>query len=108
MAPTDERSPDATPSERGARDVEVPIRLYKTITVFSTLFAVVAVVGGFLVIDAATQQSSLAADEVNLPIALVGIGLIALGAIVYAFSTRFRAQGMGKSKDDADEPQDNG
>ncbi|MFC6732221.1 MULTISPECIES: hypothetical protein [unclassified Haladaptatus] len=108
MPPTDEPSPESASEERRARDIEVPIRLYKTVTVFSTLFAVLAVVGGFLVLDVATQQSSLSAEEVNVPIALAGIGLIALGAVVYAFSTRFRAQGMGKSKDDADEPADNG
>ncbi|WP_276247932.1 hypothetical protein [Haladaptatus sp. YSMS36] len=108
MPPTDEPSPELASEERRARDIEVPIRLYKTVTVFSTLFAVLAVVGGFLVLDVATQQSSLSAEEVNVPIALAGIGLIALGAVVYAFSTRFRAQGMGKSKDDADEPADNG
>jgi len=39
---------------------------------------------------------------------LTGIGLILTGTVVYAFSTRFRTEEMGKSKDDADEPSDNG
>ena len=37
-----------TESESGRRDIVVPMRVYKTVTVFSTLLAVVSVVIGFL------------------------------------------------------------
>ena len=91
-----------------SRDVVVPTRVYKTVTVFSTLFAVVAVVGGFLLIDHATQRATLPTSEIDPVVAIAGIGLIVVGAATYAFSTRFRTEGMGKSKDDADELSDNG
>lgn len=85
----------------GGRDVEVPMDVYKAVTVFSTLLAVLLVVIGFVVLDAATQRATAAPDDVNVVLAVLGLGTIALGAGVYAFSTRFRAQGMGNSKDDA-------
>ncbi|MFB6307932.1 MAG: hypothetical protein ABEH35_01255 [Haloarculaceae archaeon] len=91
-----------------ARDVVVPIRVYKTVTVFSTLIAVVSVLGGFVIIDAATNRGRLPASEIDVPLALLGVGLILFGSVVYAFSTRFRTEGMGNAKDDADEASDNG
>jgi hypothetical protein len=108
-ASTGDTATDSTADEgpRG-RDVEVPLEVYKAVTVFSTLFAVVLVVGGFVLLDEATQRATAAPDEVNVLLAVLGLGAIALGAGTYAFSTRFRAQGMGKSKDEADQPHDNG
>jgi hypothetical protein len=109
---------------RGRRDVEVPMRLYKTVTVFSTLIAVVTVVAGFFLLDAATLQVSflraiiagaLRAVGLAVPtgvlstvLAVLGLLVIAFGAGVYTVSTRFRAEGMGKSQEDADEESDNG
>lgn len=93
--------------ERG-REVVVPDRLYKSVTVFSTLFAIVAVVLGFVSLDSATEAGRAAPSEVNVALAVVGVGLIAAGGIVYAFSSRFRASGMTKDKDSGDEPSDNG
>lgn len=90
------------------RDVVVPLRVYKTVTVFSTLFAVLSVVGGFILVDTATQRASVPASEIDVPIAILGLGLIIAGAVVYAFSTRFRTEEMGKSKDDAGEESGNG
>jgi hypothetical protein len=90
------------------RSVVVPNRVYKAVTVFSTLFAVVAVVGGFIVLDAATKRASVALSEADPILALAGIGLIVAGAATYAFSTRFRAAGMGNAKDDTDVSSDNG
>jgi len=90
------------------RDVVVPLRVYKTVTVFSTLFAVCSVVAGFILVDVATQRASAPASEIDVPIAIAGIGAILAGTVVYAFSTRFRTEEMGKSKDDADKPSDNG
>ncbi|MFB6178208.1 MAG: hypothetical protein ABEI77_00610 [Halorientalis sp.] len=90
------------------RDIEVPLRVYKAITVFTTLFAVATVVGGFILLDQATNRARAAVSEINPLIALLGIALILGGAATYAFSTRFRAEGMGKPKDDTDEDADNG
>lgn len=108
----------------GRREVEVPLALYKRVTVFGTLIAVVSVLLGFVLLDAATlRQSSLRSLVVAAlealgatppdPIlsgafALAGLGAIALGAGVYVLSTRFRTEGMGKSKDDADEDSSDG
>ncbi|WP_135851495.1 DUF7315 family membrane protein [Halorussus salinus] len=94
--------------ETGAREVEVPLRLYKVVTVFSTLFAVAFVVGGFVVLDTATQRARLSLAEMNIALALLGVVMIAAGALVYAFATRFRAEGMGKPKEQSDEPSNNG
>ena len=104
---------------RGSRDVVVPLRLYKTVTVFSTLIAVCCVVVGFALLDAATLQVSLVrtllvdvvglvglspADEVLTGVfAVLGLAIIAFGAGVYVVGTRFRAEGMGNAQDDDDE-----
>ena len=96
---------------RGSREVVVPMRLYKTVTVFSTLIAVVGVVGGFVMLDAATLQvSTLRGIVVSLfaavgvsvadglltgAFAILGLATIAAGAGVYVLGTRFRAEGMG-------------
>ncbi|WP_137283220.1 DUF7315 family membrane protein [Halorussus salinisoli] len=101
-------SSDDTEGESRAREVEVPLRLYKVVTVFSTMFAVTFVVGGFIALDAATQRAQLSLAEMDLPVAILGVAMIAAGALVYAFSTRFRAEGMGKPKDGSDEPSNNG
>lgn len=93
--------------QRG-RDVVVPDRLYKSVTVFSTLFAVIAVVGGFIALDVATNASRAAASEVNVVMAAFGVLLIATGGLVYAFASRFRASGMAKDKDSGDETSGNG
>jgi len=102
--------PDAAAEDGGGtqREVVVPLRVYKTVTVFSTLFAVFSVVVGFILVDVATNRASAPASEIHVPVAIGGIGLILAGTVVYAFSTRFRTEEMGKSKDDADEPSDNG
>ena len=108
----------------GAREVEVPMELFKTVTVFATLIAMVLVLFGFMFLDAATVQTgpllwlldavtgwigvSYDADALRVPFGLVGLASICVGAFVYAFSTRFRARGMGKSKDGSDEDSGNG
>ena len=86
----------------------VPLRLYKVVTVFSTMFAVGFVVGGFVVLDTATRRAQLSIEEVDVPLAILGVAMITAGAVVYAFSTRFRAEGMGKPKDRPDEQSNNG
>lgn len=92
------------------REVVVPMRVYKAVTVFATLFAVVAVVGGFFLLDVATNQAQAPLSEIDPLVAVAGLGSIAAGGVVYAFASRFRARGMGKGKDKAraDERSDNG
>jgi len=94
--------------DEGGRDVVVPLSIYKRVVVFSTLIAGASVVAGFLVLDAATQRARLPIGEVDPVLALLGLGLIAAGGVVYAFASRFRAPGMGTDKDGEDEPSDDG
>lgn len=88
----------------GDSDVIVPIPVYKIVTVFSTLIAGAAVVAGFALLDTATQQAQAPVEEINVPLALLGITAIVAGSAVYVFSTRFRTagMGMGNAKDDGD------
>lgn len=101
------------------REIVVPFRLYKAVTVFSTLAAVVAYLIGFTLVDAATLQISFVwtvivyllnsaglypSDDVLVAtLAITGIAFIVGGTAVYVLGTRFRGQGMGKSQDDSGE-----
>ena len=82
--------------------------VYKVVMVFSMLIAIVLVVGGFSLVDSATDRGTAEPDEINPALALAGVGLVASGAVVYVFSTRFRAEEMENAKDADDEPSDNG
>jgi hypothetical protein len=106
MADTPEE--DSTARAEGARDVVVPLRVYKAITVFSTLFAVVFVLLGFVLLDSATNRATAEVSEIDPLLAIIGIACLVGGAAVYAFSTRFRTEGMGKSKDESDKESNNG
>jgi hypothetical protein len=99
---------EAEARAEGARDVVVPLRVYKAVTVFSTLFAVVFVLAGFVLLDSATNRATADISEIDPIVAIIGIACLVGGAAVYAFSTRFRTEGMGKSKDESDESTDNG
>ncbi len=90
------------------KDVIVPLRLYKTVTVFSTLFAVVFVLAGFVMLDSATNRATAELSEVDPVLGILGLSSLVFGAVIYAFSTRFRTAEMGKAKDDSDEDPDNG
>jgi len=108
----------------GRRDVVVPMRLYKTVTVFSTLIAILGVVFGFVLLDAATIRLSLLRRAVlgllravgvvppetvlSAVLAVLGLATIGFGAGVYVLGTRFRAHGMGNPQEDADESSGNG
>ena len=95
-------------SERGRREVVVPERLYRTVTVFSTLIAIVGVVAGFVLLDMATKQATASFEEVNVWLASLGILAILGGGATYAYAARFQAEGMRKDKDATDEPSNNG
>ena len=108
----------------GRRDVVVPLRLYKTITVFSTLIAAMSILAGFILLDAATLQVSVLRslivsgigaigvtpnqDLLGGLLAVTGLGLMAFGSGVFILSSRFRAAGMGNAQEDADEKSNNG
>lgn len=98
----------ARTDDPGDREVVVPMRLYKTVTVFSTLLAVAAILVGFVLLDRGTRRATAGPEEVSLPVVAIGLAFIVGGSAVYAFSTRFRAEGMGKSKDDTGEQSNNG
>lgn len=83
-------------------DVIVPMSIFKVVTVFSTLIAAAAVVGGFVIIDMATRGGLAPRDEIDVVFALIGVGVIVLGSGIYVFSTRFRTEGMRSPKDGAD------
>jgi hypothetical protein len=91
-----------------SREVIVPLRLYKTVTVFSTLFAVVFVLAGFVLLDSATNRATAEFAEIDPVLGILGLGSLVFGAAIYAFSTRFRTEQMGKAKDDSAEESDNG
>jgi len=102
-------------SETGAlagirgKEVVVPMRIYKTVTVFSTLFAIAGVVVGFVLLDVGTQRASVGSlSEANLGIVVLGLAAILFSAAVYAYSTRFQPEGMGKAKTDTDQGTDDG
>ncbi|WP_277553553.1 DUF7315 family membrane protein [Halobaculum limi] len=132
-AATDTEADDPTPTdgptapdgpvasgEGRARDVVVPMALYKRVTAYATLTAVVTVVFGFILLDAATLNVSLTRRFVVGVLATVGVappetfltalfsvlglGSIAFGAGVYVLGSRFRAAGMsaenGNPQDD--------
>jgi len=104
-APGPDTSEDAEVSDR---DVVVPLELYKVVTVFSTLIAGASVVFGFVVLDTATQRASAPPEEIDPVLALLGLFLIAGGGAIYAFSGRFRAPGMGTTKNGDDQDPGNG
>jgi len=114
-----EATPTGSSESTGRRDIVVPIRLYKTITVFSTLIATGCILGGFILIDAATLQVSvlrrlllgglsavgLSVDQelFSAILAIGGLSLMAAGTGVFVLSSRFRAPGMGNAQEDSDE-----
>lgn len=95
-------------SSGGRRQVPVPIELYKVVTVLSTGGAVLFVVLGLYFVDRGTDRARAAPEEVDPIVTLLGVGLIAFAAVVYAFSSRFVPGERGNDKGGSDEPADNG
>lgn len=116
---------DSDPDRTGRREdgtIVVPMRMYKGITVFSTLLATVLVVLGFVCFDAATRTDHLlrvslrwvfeavgvtpSVSVLNVLFGLLGVGLIVLGAGSYILGTRFKTEGMVEGGDDGEDPGD--
>ena len=74
MSDPDVASDDAGEAT-GRRDVVVPMRLYKTITVFSTLIATACILAGFILIDAATLQVSILRSVLLGGLAAIGLAV---------------------------------
>jgi len=105
--------PESDSEPTGRREdgtIVVPMRMYKGITVFSTLIATVLVVLGFVCFDAATRTDHLlrtslrwvfesvgvtpSVSALNVLFGLFGVGLILVGAGSYILGTRFKTQEM--------------
>jgi len=111
--------PNSDVNGNGRRDVAVPMELYKSITVFSTLLAVVFVLLAFVMFDAATLGRSFVRELVRdafgvvglsvggqpltIAFALVGFAFLVTGSGIYILGSRFRAAEMGNAKDEAGE-----
>ena len=79
---------------RKSREVIVPTPLYKSIIIFSTFFAIITIVAGFIALDTATQKATQPLSSIDPVLALMGIASIAIGTFVYAFASRFKTKGM--------------
>ncbi len=111
--------PDSDANDGGGRDIAVPMEMYKSITVFSTLFAVVFVLLAFVMFDAATLDRSfvrglvqdafgavglgVGGQPLTIAFALVGFAFLTTGSGIYIVGSRFRAEEMGNAKNEADE-----
>ena len=80
------------------REVIVPNQLYKSIVVLSTAFSILAIVIGFILLDTATQRATSPLSQIDPLLALVGLSSIGIGTVVYAFTSRFKTQGMTITK----------
>jgi hypothetical protein len=115
-APGDEDWEPDDPTRVDDGTVVVPMRMYKGITVFSTLVATVLVVLGFFLFDAATQAGNPVRQLVvwlaglvgvvpssgvlGVGFGLAGIAAILLGAGSYVLGTRFKtAEMLGGDED---------
>lgn len=108
-ADTEEWEPD-DPTRVDDGTVVVPMRMYKGITVFSTLVATFLVVLGFFLFDAATQAGNPirqvvvwatglvgivpSSGTLGVGFGLAGIAAILLGAGSYVLGTRFKTAEM--------------
>jgi hypothetical protein len=127
---TDEEWVGPAEGAGGRREVVVPESLYRVVTVFSTLLSVLFVVLGFVVLDAATTvlsnppaspvvrllalagpsvaRLSTYSSTIAMTVGLLGLAFVVAGAGVYVYGSRFRAPGMGKPKDEAEEESGDG
>ena len=111
----DDAVSEGTSASGRGREVVVPMALYKRVTVFGTLVAILTVLFGFMALDAALYSRSIVRvnvlwllEQVGLPtapgvvsaaFAVIGLGLVVLGAWAYVLSTRFRTEEMGTARD---------
>lgn len=89
------------------RQVAVPMRLYKVVTVLTTMLAVVGIVLGLILLDQGTNRARAAPEDVDVLVTAAGVVMIVAAAAAYAFSTRFtppeRANDKGDSSEAVDE-----
>lgn len=90
------------------RHVTVPMEIYKVVTVFTTVLAVGAIIAGLYLIDRGTDRARAPAEDIEVVVTLVGVGLIVLAAVTYAFSTRFTPAERANDKGDSAEGHDDG
>lgn len=111
-------SNDTQPRRTPDGSIVVPMRVYKGITVFSTLVATALVVGGFFMFDAATRLDNPIRETtvwaigltgwtptvgaVNVAFGLLGVGVLLLGAGSYVLGTRFKTTEMVDSEAKSD------
>lgn len=108
-----------TPTRVDDDTIVVPLRMYKGITVFSTLVATALVVFGFFLFDAATQPGNPIrrlvvgtfellgwvppTGVVDVAFGLLGVAVILLGAGSYILGSRFKtAEMVGGESDDGE------
>lgn len=90
------------------RHVNVPLPIFKAVTVFSTLFAVIAIIVGLGLIDRGTDRARAPVEELNLWMTFLGVALIVFGAAIYAFSTRFTPTERANDKGESSQSEDDG
>jgi len=116
----DERWEPDRPTRVGEDTIVVPMRMYKRISVFSTLLAVALIVFGFFMFDAATQPQSIFRRAVvwvlgtvgvvppsgvlDVGFGLFGVALILLGGGSYVLGSRFKTSGMLADEEVPDDP----
>lgn len=119
---TDESWEPDRPTRVDDSTIVVPMRMYKGITVFSTLVAVVLVVFGFFLFDAATQPTNpirqfvtwlagvpgfgVPSGVLDVGFGLAGVAVILLGAGSYVLGSRFKTSEM-LGDGDRDRAEDN-
>jgi|GEM_PF-3203931 len=103
-------SSDTQPQRTPDGSVVVPLRVYKGITVFSTLLATALVVLGFFMFDAATRLDNPIREAavwavgltgwtpstgvVSVAFGLLGVAVLLVGAGSYILGTRFKTAEM--------------
>lgn len=103
-------SNDTQPQRTPDGSVVVPMRVYKGVTVFSTLLATALVVLGFFMFDAATRLDNPIREmavwavgltgwtpstgAVNVAFGLLGVAVLLVGAGSYILGTRFKTAEM--------------
>jgi len=90
------------------RHVDVPMPIFKAVTVFTTFFAIGLIIIGLLLVDRGTDRARAPADDIDIWITALGVACIVLAAIVYAFSTRFTPEQRANDKGESSQADNDG